>query len=107
MLCDYFEPLEINIEGLESILLQKGLFIQIHFGGLCYAMLCFLDKEYVFRVTPGSLDGVHQEFGGSPQPHGMFHGIKKIFANNEGFMLICIFFTFHFNLSRVLASSQN
>ena len=28
------EPLDINIEGLDSILLRKGLFIQIHFGGL-------------------------------------------------------------------------
>ena len=30
----YSEPLDINIEGLDSILLRKELFIQIHFGGL-------------------------------------------------------------------------
>ena len=30
----YSEPLDINIEGLDSILLGKEPFIQIHFGGL-------------------------------------------------------------------------
>ena len=41
----YSEPLDINIEGLDSILLGKEPFIQIHFGGLCLAVLQPLEPE--------------------------------------------------------------
>ena len=46
----YSEPLDINIEGLDSILLGKELFIQIHFGGLCVITLEAAEKKPTEQV---------------------------------------------------------
>ena len=56
----FSEPLGINIEGLNSLLLGIQLFIQIHFDGLCICtnndsycifMVCELDKIALHNIV--------------------------------------------------------